>query len=277
MLAASAEPNEQFTRRDLIRLIAAWVLLVAAMSVILGVDILPAQPQLEVGKPAPADVIAPRAATYESDVLTKQARQAASAAVEPQYDFTSEQAAAIADAQAQAFDRRVAPIDAAFADIVAPDARITLLEQALPELSSDQRATLTGLTMDRWKAVRDEASRVLDNIERGELKDTEVAAMRDRLAGQMGGDLDANERDLAAALISPLVVANSAYSDQLTATARQQAAAAVEPVTAEWQRGDIIVRIGDRVSEAAAEAITYFNLNEGGLDVARLLGSSSCR
>jgi putative nucleotidyltransferase with HDIG domain len=272
MLAASAEPNAQFTRRDLLRLIAAWVLLVAAMSVILGVDILPAQPQLEVGKPAPADVIAPRAATYESAVLTQQAREAASAAVEPQYDFTSEQAAAIAEAQGQAFERRVAPIDAAFADIVAPDARTTLLEQALPELSSNERATLIGLTMDRWKAVRDEASRVLDNIERRELKDTEVAAMRDRLAGQMGGDLDAAERDLAAALISPLVVANSAYSEQLTASAKQQAAAAVDPVTAEWQRGDIIVRIGDRVTQAAAEAIGYFNLNEGGLDVARLLG-----
>jgi putative nucleotidyltransferase with HDIG domain len=272
MLAASAEPNAQFTRRDLLRLIAAWVLLVAAMSVILGVDILPAQPQLEVGKPAPADVIAPRAATYESAVLTQQAREAASAAVEPQYDYTSEQAAAIAEAQGQAFERRVAPIDAAFADIVAPDARTTLLEQALPELSSDERATLVGLTMDRWKAVRDEAARVLDNIERRELKDTEVAAMRDRLAGQMGGDLDARERDLAAALISPLVVANSAYSEQLTASAKQQAAAAVDPVTAEWQRGDIIVRIGDRVTQAAAEAIGYFNLNEGGLDVARLLG-----
>jgi cyclic-di-AMP phosphodiesterase PgpH len=272
MLATSAESNAQFTRRDLLRLIAAWVLLVAAMSVILGVDILPAQPQLEVGKPAPADVVAPRAGAYVSEVLTQEQRDAASAAVEPQYDYTAEQAAAIATAQAQAFERRVAPIDAAFADIVSPDTRTALLEQALPELANGQRTTLVGLSMDRWKAVRTEAARVLDTTERAELKDTEVAALRERLAGRMGGDLSADERDLAAALIAPLVVPNSAYSEQLTAAARQQAADAVEPVQAEWQRGDIIVRNGDRVSQAAEEAITYFNLNEGGLDVARLLG-----
>jgi hypothetical protein len=272
MLATSAEPSEQFTRRDLIRLIAAWVLLVAAMSVILGVDILPAQPQLEVGKPAQADVVAPRAGAYVSEVLTQQQRDAASAAVEPQYDYTADQAAAIATAQAQAFERRAAPIDAAFADIVTPEARTTLLQQAIPELTSGERATLVGLTMDRWTAVRAEAARVLDGLERAELKDTEVAAMRDRLAGRMGGDLSSDERDLAAALIAPLVVANSAYSEELTAAARQQAADAVEPVQADWQRGDIIVRMGDRVSQAADEAIAYFNLNEGGLDVARLLG-----
>ncbi len=272
MLATSAEPATQFTRRDLFRLLAASVLLVAAMSAILGVDVLPAQPQLEVGKPAPTDVVAPRAAEYESAVLTAQARQAASAAVQPQYDFTAEQAEAIASEQAAAFERRVAPVDAAFADIVSPETRATLLQQAIPDLTNGPRTTLVGLTVDRWQAVRTEAAKVLDTIERSELKDTEVAAMRDRLAGRMGGDLSADERDLAAALISPLVVANSAYSEQLTQTARQQAADAVEPVLANWQRGDIIVRKGDRVDQAADEAISYFNLNEGGLDVARLAG-----
>ena len=88
MLAASAEPTTQFTRRDAGRLIAASALLIVAMSVILGIDFLPAQPRLEAGKPAPGLVQAPRAAEYTSDVLTKQQRDAASAAIEPQYDFT---------------------------------------------------------------------------------------------------------------------------------------------------------------------------------------------
>ncbi len=272
MLATSNEPATQFTRRDLFRLLAASILLVAAMSVILGVDILPAQPQLEVGKPAPADVVAPRAGEYESAVLTKQARDAASAAVEPQYDYTTEQAAAIAAAQAKAFDSEVSLIDTAFGDTVTPEYRQTLLGQAIPALKKATRATLQALTPDRWTAVRNEAARVLVNTERSELRDTEVAALRDRLAGQMGGDLNADERDLAAALISPLVVPNSSYSESLTDAARQQAADAVQPVQAVWQRGDIIVRKGDRLDAAAEEAITYFKVNEGGLDVARLAG-----
>ena len=64
MLSASAEPaSSQFTRRDAGRLLAACAVLALAMSVILGLDILPAQTQLEVGKPAPANVVAPRAAS----------------------------------------------------------------------------------------------------------------------------------------------------------------------------------------------------------------------
>ncbi len=272
MLAASAEPSGQFTRRDLARLLAASVLLVAAMAVILGVDVLPAQAQLEIGKPAPANVVAPRAAEYTSDVKTQQAQEAARAAVGPQYDYTADQAEAIAAQQAQAFERRVAPVDAAFVDGITPTTRAALLEQAIPDLATDTRATLVGLTADRWKAVRTEAGRVLDTLERSELRDTEVAATRDRLAGRMGGDLSADERALAAALISPLVVPNSSYSAALTETARQQAADAVEPITKSWERNEIIVRAGDRVDDVAYEAITYFKLNEGGLDVARLIG-----
>ena len=39
-----------------------------------------------------------------------------------------------------------------------------------------------------------------------------------------------------------------------------------------WEKGETIVRSGDRVDDLAFEAITYYGLNEGGLDVARLGG-----
>ena len=90
MLATSAEHANRFTRRDALRLILASVLLVAAMSLILGLDFLPAQTQLEVDKPAPSNVQAPRAGQYTSVILTEQQRRAARDAVEPQYDYTIE-------------------------------------------------------------------------------------------------------------------------------------------------------------------------------------------
>ena len=63
MLSASVDPaSSRFTRSDAGRLLAASAVLVLAMSVILGLDILPAQTQLEVGKPAPGNVVAPRTA-----------------------------------------------------------------------------------------------------------------------------------------------------------------------------------------------------------------------
>ena len=271
MLSRSAEPTTSFTRRDAWRLIAASVLTVAAMAVILGVDILPAQPQLELGKPAPADVVAPRAADYPSAILTKEARQAASDAVGPQYDYTPAQAEAIVGQQAQAFDLLVKPVDTAFGTDVKPADRAALLAQAIPALSAQDRATLVGLTSAQWTAVRAEAARVLADTERTELKDTQVAVVVAGLDGRISTDLNVDERHLVAALIGPLIVANSSYDPALTQTRKEQAAAGVPEQVMSWERNDIIVRANDRVTPEAFEAITYFKLNEGGLDVARLL------
>ncbi len=272
MLAASAEPTTQFTRRDAGRLIAASALLIVAMSVILGIDFLPAQPRLEAGKPAPGLVQAPRAAEYTSDVLTKQQRDAASAAIEPQYDFTSEGAAAVAAQQLRALDSKVALVDAAFASGVTPADHAAILKNSLPDLTTDERTTLQGLTSSRWTAVRTEAARVLETVERAELRDSQVASISESIAGRMAGDLNADERALAAALIAPLIAPNSSFSTDLTNQARARAAEEVQPVIKSWERGETIVRVGDRVDDVAFEAIDYFGLNQGGLDVARLVG-----
>ena len=47
----------------------------------------------------------------------------------------------------------------------------------------------------------------------------------------MAGDLDAPERTLAAELISPLVVANSTFSEAATERRKDEAAEAVEPIS----------------------------------------------
>ena len=271
-MLARSEPAGRFTRRDAWRLLGASLLLVAAMSMILGVDFLPAQTQLEVGKPAPAIVFTPRAGQYESDVLTEAARQAARDDVPDQYDFTAAQAEAIAGQQAREFERLVKPIDAAFGDEVTPEDRVLLLERAIPGLSAEQRATLVGLEPERWTVIRTEAARVLDTLLRTELKEPQVPVLRAGLAGRMSTELTVDERQLAAALLADLVVANSSYDPVLTETRRDQAASAVDPVIREWEDGEVIVRVGERVSEEAIEAIDYFGLNTGGLDVARLIG-----
>ena len=65
------------------------------MTSILAVDLSP-RFNLAAGDLAPADIRAPRAATFTNDILTQQARDAARAAVAPQYDYTSVKAIAIA-------------------------------------------------------------------------------------------------------------------------------------------------------------------------------------
>jgi len=273
MLASSAtETSATFTRRDAWRLLAASALLIAAMSAILGLDVLPAQPSLELGMPAPVTIQAPRATHYDSQVLTQQAQDAARTLVEPQYTYSAANGAAVAAQQARAFETVVAPVDTAFDPATTDLGRQAILATALGDLSSADRKTLMALTPARWQAVRTEAARVLATTEGAELRDSELALVQAGIQDRIAGDLSPDERSLAAAMVRPLLVPNSSYSEALTQEARAAAAATVGSVQASWEQGETIVANGVRIDAAAYEAIQYFGLNQGGLDVARLIG-----
>ena len=273
MLTRRAASALRFTSSDASRLGIAAAILILALTAILGADILPQQPfQLAVGDLAPRDIVAPRAVDFESEVQTADARTAARDAVEPQYDFTTENAIAIAAEQQLAFERRVLQIDTTFSAKLSPAGQASLLQTAVPDLSSAARKTLVGLEAARWAVVRTEAARVLDATERTELRDSEVADARSRLSGRMAGGLDEAERMLAAELISPLLVPNSSFSADLTAQARDRAAEAVTPVRVSILQGEVIVRNGERVSPAQIEQIEALGLGETTPDVASFAG-----
>src|SRR4051794_18398280 len=204
MLTQRIEPPSQFTRADMPRLAIAAGILILALAAILGADILPQSPlQAAEGQLATRDIVAPRALDFESRVQTDAARQAATTAVGPQYDFTTENAIAIAAAQQVAFEGRVTPIDTTFSADISPEGRKSLLHTALPDLSESAKTTLSGLDPAGWAAVRTEAARVLDATLRTELRDTEVAETRTRLAGRMAGGPAAAQPMTAARRLPP--------------------------------------------------------------------------
>ena len=273
MLTSRAPALVRFTRSDASRLTIAALVLIVAITAILGADILPDEPlEVNAGELAPQDIAAPRAIDFVSVVLTSEARAAARASVEPQYDFTSENAIAIAEEQQFAFEDRVDRIDTTFAADLTAEERTSLLEIAVSNLSEVARATLVGLDPARWAAVRTEAARVLDATLRTELRDTQVAEARTGLSGRMAGGLDEPERMLAAELISPLLVPNSSFSPELTAQARDRAAEAVEEVRVQILQGEVIVREGTRIDAAQIERIDALGLSEEAPDIASFAG-----
>jgi len=273
MLTPRSENPTRFTRRDVPRLAIAAVVLIVALAAILGADILPAPPlAVTVGQLATRDIVAPRALDLESKVQTDAARTAARAAVGPQYDFTTENAIAIAAAQQLAFERRVASIDTTFSADLTPEGRQSLLKTAVPDLSDAARASLVGLDAAGWAAVRTESARVLDATLRSELRDTEVAETRIRLAGRMAGGLNEAQRMLATELISPLLVPNSSFSADLTTLARAKAAEAVVPVRSTIRQGEVIVRNGSPLTAIDIEKIDALGLRQTLPDVASFGG-----
>jgi putative nucleotidyltransferase with HDIG domain len=273
MLTQRAPSLARFTRNDAARFGIAAVILIIAMTAILSVDLLPEEPlQVQSGDLAPRDIVAPRALDFDSDVQTAEAREAARAGVPPQYDFTTDGAIATAAQQLVAFDRRVARIDTAFTAELSPEERAALLETAVADLPDAELATLLALEPARWIALRTEAARVLDATLRTELRDSEVAETRTRLAGRMAGGLNEAERMLAATLISPLVIPNSSFSEDLTGQERDRAAAAVLPVRVAILQGEVIVRNGERLTPADIEKVEALGLGETSPDVETFAG-----
>ncbi len=272
MLSQHLDRAMEFTRRDFARLLMAAVALVVAITAILAIDVAPSGLGLRVGTIPQDNIRSPRAFTYESTLLTQEARRQASLAVPPQYDFTPDRAASMATQQGAAFVALVQSVDQVFASDLGPTSRHDLLQVALPDLSAAAHLTLGGLEPARWITVRNEAARVLDEIERSELRDSDVATQRQFLGSRIQAGLSADERALAVELISPLVVANSSYSDTLTQQTRDEAAAAVAPVTESVLQGEIIADGGHPITPLSLEKIEALGLNEAHLDIAKLAG-----
>ncbi|HVL53821.1 MAG TPA: hypothetical protein VM344_06125, partial [Vitreimonas sp.] len=202
MLTQRLDQAVRFTRRDAGRLGLAAAVLALVLTLILGIDIIvPQALSLNVGDVARADINAPRAVTYESEVRTDALREEARQAVPPQYDYTPGKGDAVAAEQLGALRRALIPVQAAFRPSVEAAERQAILAETLPQLSDEPRATLVALSPERWPLVRMEAERVLGVVQRNELRDAQVAQTRQGLIDRMGGGLSAAERLLAAEII----------------------------------------------------------------------------
>ena len=275
MLAQRPDRSERqpsFSRHDLTRLLVASGLLVLALTAIFAVDIVPTRVDVKLGEVAKVDILAPRALTYESKILTQAARDAASAGVNPQYDFTPDKAAAVVRQQVAAFERLTAPVDNAFDPATAEADRIALLETALPGLSDESRANLMALPLTRWSVIKEESSRILEQLESSELRDSDLAVIRARLAGRILGGLNQAERELAAEIVGPLLEANSDFDQAATDAAKAKAAELIAPRLVSVSQGQTVVRKGDPVTAEALEQIEAFGLTTARWDVARLGG-----
>jgi putative nucleotidyltransferase with HDIG domain len=249
-----------FTRRDAGRLIVAGALMIAALSAVLSLDILPTGFRGQVGDVADRTVLAPRSLTYPSAYETGLRVANARAQVAPQYDYTPDEGLDSAERQSAAFDMEMEPVDAALSAATTPQERASALEQALPDRAPNALETLASLTTSEWTSLRTEMARVLETAQRAEVRDTQLpearAALRTRVSSRFAGE----QRQLAGELLGPLLVPNSTYDELATRAAQEAAATSVQPVRYSVTKGEVVLAQGQRVDETLYERLEHLGL-----------------
>jgi hypothetical protein len=213
------------------------------------------------GDIASRDIHSPQSKTFESEVLTEQARVTAADAVPPVlvYDPSVQEkqtgflAAALNSVQSVRNNQALSES--------AKRARLLGIRD-LGSLSRRSIDTVLSLPEEQWLSVRFEASRVLGATLGRSISDDAVESERDGLLQQISPDLSADQANLVADLVRPLVVTSLVVDDDATATARQTARQNVQPVQQTITKGQIIVPEDTRVDASAREVMSEVGLLE---------------
>ncbi|MCH7718677.1 MAG: HDIG domain-containing protein [Chloroflexi bacterium] len=231
---------------------------VLAVTLVLALfPVFPGQLRVQTGAEASRTLRSPRAVVFESAVLTKQAREQAAQALPDVLVFdpnvNSVQLAALATATASMTEVREndALDDAA--------KRARLLD--IPDLSDRTSVdTVVALSDERWQQVLQETEQLLASAMSQSIPPDGIEAEQAGLLQQISPDLSANEANLVADLVRPLIVPTLELDEEATNQAREAARQNVEPLSQSIARNQVIVREGQEIDATAVEILEEVGL-----------------
>ncbi|MGH2401769.1 MAG: HDIG domain-containing metalloprotein, partial [Candidatus Limnocylindria bacterium] len=259
------------------RAIGVAAVVAAALFLILSANITLGQENLEAGQVAERDIRAPRDATFDSASETEIAREQAAASVQDVTEIVEPPADNQED-QLNAFDmlaRRVARVlelrdggtlaGAEVGDRLATD---------VPQISILHRELVAQMAVPRWEVVAAAARSALESTLAVSIREDELTRVRTSVRDLITNDLAEEERNLAGDLASSLVEPNVVISSELTADAREQARAAVPPVTVTVRSGEAIVREGEVLTVGDIEKLEELGLTRPRVQAGTVVGNA---
>ena len=231
--------------------------------------VFPGQLRVQEGDVASRTIRAPEDISFESSLLTEQARDAAENSVPEVQTFDpsvrTEQLALLAAATDEISNIR--------GDEGAPQAeqraRILAIE-GLGGLSRSSVDTLLELSNQQWLMVAQEANAVVERLLSDSIGAAVVSETRDNVESEVSLDLTASQAALTADLVRPYIQPTLIVDSEATAQARAEARENVEPVRQTIARNQVIVSEGSRIDVTTAEVLEHAGLLGSVLDWARL-------
>jgi len=216
---------------------------------------------VQIGQVAPQEITAPFSITFESKVLTDQARKEAAAGVEPVFLPADP---SIAKAQLETLNNALY-----FFTSVRND-KLSTRQQKINDMRSADKLTLKDeayeaildLTDEDWQAISAEANRVLELVLRDSIRNDQIGRTRSNLPAVIDFGFKDDQTQLITMIVSPLIVPTSLFSEEQTQQAREAARNSVEPITRQIMAGEVLVRRGQIIGPADLEALNVFGLGE---------------
>jgi putative nucleotidyltransferase with HDIG domain len=214
---------------------------------------------LGAGSIAPQDFRAPITLTYDSDVLTERARQAAANAVSSVYDPPDPN---VARQQLQLVRRILDYIEDVRRDPFGTAAQKADDLHAITALTLDDTIVSTILELDdaTWSALDGEIALVLERVMRESIRDSDLRAITDQLPTQVSVRFTTTAAAVVVAVVEDLLRPNRLPNPAATEAARNAAIAETAPERRSFERGQIVVRAGARLDAADIEALRQLGL-----------------
>ncbi len=246
---------------DIVRVIFLSLCFLILATFLLAFDIIPGERvALNVGDVSPVDIRAPRNLRYESEVLTRAAREQAAQRVQEVYNAPQPQ---VARRQLTRLRDIIDFIDTVRANPYATPEQKTREIQAIADLAlpEDMAAALAAMPEERWHVVSAEALATLRLAMSREIREQELPVVRSNVPLLVDQTrLSEQEAAIVTRIVQALLQPNTFPNPEKTEELRQEARRAVEPVIVEYEAGEIIVREGEVVTEAQVEALDKFGL-----------------
>jgi putative nucleotidyltransferase with HDIG domain len=228
-------------------------------SLVLPVALRPASFPLKAGDVASQDIQAPKGLTYESNLLTEQARRTAENMVVPVYLPVD---ASISRRQIEKLRVALNYISTVRADEFAIQQQKMSDLAALSDLhlTTDTANQIVFLNETRWQVVQQEAINVLEQDMRNSIREDHLSDARRDIPTLISFTLPQDQASIITEVVTPFVVPNSLYSAEQTDAAKVAARKAIVPVSRAFISGEMIVLRGQVITPTDWEALQSFGL-----------------
>lgn len=248
------------------------------MAILFTIQLLPDKVSLRIGQIAPREVVAHRFVRYPDEAETDRLRALAERSVEPIYARVADAGGTVSRDVGAFFDRAVELRKATPSAGRRPTVAETVEQlRAVPPSETPDTAlrVIARMSPERLALAREVATRAAADTMSAPIQPEDLQRARDQLPGRLSAaGLSDGERAAVGEVVARLLKPNRMLDEPATREARARERDSVQTVYREINRGEIVIRQGERVTSAHMAKFVHLGLQHPEFDASTALGTA---